>query len=249
MDYERLMADTYDAQYAIIRDPSGDAAFYAGLAAQTGGPVLELGCGTGRVLLPIAHTGLACTGVDPSSEMLRVLQAKQPPSNLRLVQGSMQTLDLPERGFGLIYMAFRAFQHLLSVADQLEALSRIREHLRPDGLLAFDLFEPDLATTAVAEQTLGPQPPFEHEGRMVERRATVRRDHARQIIDVLFRYVEVDGERELGTEQITIRWSYRYELEHLLVRAGFEPLRWSSGYDGRPYAARGDIVVVARRAT
>jgi ubiquinone/menaquinone biosynthesis C-methylase UbiE len=249
MDYERLMADTYDAQYAVIRDPSGDAAFYAGLAARTGGPVLELGCGTGRVLLPIARTGLACTGVDPSGQMLRVLRAKQPPSNLTLVQGTMQTLELPERGFALVYMAFRAFQHLLTVADQLEALTRIRDHLRPDGLLAFDVFEPDLASIAIAERLDQAQPPFEQDGRMIERRFDVRRDHVRQVIDVVFRYVDVESQRELGTEQIAMRWCYRYELEHLLVRAGFEPLRWSSGYDGGPYVARGEIVVVARRAT
>jgi ubiquinone/menaquinone biosynthesis C-methylase UbiE len=248
MDYERLMADTYDAQYALIRDPCGDVAFYAGLAAQTGGPVLELGCGTGRVLLPIARTGIACTGVEPSAEMLRVLRSKQPPDNLTLVQGSMQTLDLPERGFALAYMAFRAFQHLLTIEDQLEALTRIRDHLKPDGLLALDVFEPNLAQIAVAEALDRSQPPFEHEGRMVRRVVEIRRDHVRQVIDVLFRYVEVEGERELGAERLPIRWVYRYELEHLLVRTGFEPLRWSSGYDGGPYVARGEIVVVARRA-
>jgi ubiquinone/menaquinone biosynthesis C-methylase UbiE len=87
VDQERLLADTYAAQNALIRDRSGDAEFYARLAAQTGGPVLELGCGIGRVLLPIARTGVACTGVDPSEPMLRVLRAKQPPDNLTLVRG------------------------------------------------------------------------------------------------------------------------------------------------------------------
>lgn len=248
MDYERLMADTYDAQYAVIRDPSGDAAFYAGLAAQTGGPVLELGCGTGRVLLPIARTGLSCTGVDPSAQMLRVLRAKQPPANLTLTQGSMQTLELPERNFALAYIAFRAFQHLLSADDQLEALTRIRDHLEPDGLLALDVFEPILARIAVAEEHDQTQPPFEQDGRMVQRRASIRRDHVTQVTEVVFTYFEVESGRELGTERVDMRWTYRYELEHLLARTGFVPLRWSSDYVGGPYVARGDIVVVARRA-
>lgn len=247
MDYERLTADTYDALYAGIRGPSGDAGFYAGLAANAGGPVLELGCGTGRVLLPIARSGIACTGVDPSADMLRVLRSKGVPENLTLVQGNMQTLDLRERGFALAVIAFRAFQHLLTVEDQLEALGRIREHLRPGGLLALDVFEPDLSTTAVAEQVIDNQAPFEHEGRMIRRLIEIRRDHVRQVIDALFRYVEVDGGRELGAERIPMRWVYRYELEHLLVRTGFEPVSWSSGYDGGAYVARGDIVVVARR--
>src|SRR5687768_16478288 len=115
MDYERLMADTYDAQYAVLRDSSGDASHYAALAAETGGPVLELGCGTGRVLLPIARAGVRCTGVDPSAQMLRVLQAKEPPWNLDIVQGTMQTFDLARRDYALAYSAFRAFQHLLTV--------------------------------------------------------------------------------------------------------------------------------------
>jgi hypothetical protein len=110
------------------------------------------------------------------------------------------------------------------------------------------VFEPQLARIAIAEESEQPQPPFEHEGRMVSRYVAIRRDHTRQLTDVRFRYVEVDSGRELGVEQVFMRWIYRYELEHLLVRAGFEPLSWSSGYDGGPYVARGEIVVVARRA-
>lgn len=210
--------------------------------------MLELGCGTGRVLLPIARTGLSCTGVDPSAQMLRVLRAKQPPANLTVVQGSMQTLDLPERHFALAYIAFRAFQHLLSVDDQLEALTRIRAHLNPNGLLALDVFEPNLAQIAIAEQHDQSQPPFEQDGRMVRRHASVRRDHVTQINDVVFTYFEIASGRQLGSERVQMRWTYRYELEHLLARTGFVPLRWSSDYVGGPYVARGDIVVVARRA-
>ena len=62
--YDRLIAEHYDGTYDELRTPSGDAAFYARLAARTGGPVLELGCGTGRVLLPIAATGVECVGLD-----------------------------------------------------------------------------------------------------------------------------------------------------------------------------------------
>lgn len=247
MDYEQLMAETYDAQYAVLRDPSGDAAFYAGLAEETGGPVLELGCGTGRVLLPIARRGLRCTGVDPSPQMLRVFRSKELPPTLRLVQQPMQELSLPERDFRLAFVAFRAFQHLLTVEDQLEALRRVRDHLAPGGLLALDVFEPNLARLAAVEEPESPQAPFRHAGRTVQRLVRIRRDHATQVTSVWFRYVDVDTGEELGTEPVSMRWVYRYELEHLLVRSGFEPIRWSSGYDGRPYLASGDIVVVARR--
>ncbi len=81
--YGELIAQTYDALYARLRDPVGDVAFYRELAVETGGPVLELGCGTGRTLLPIARTGIQCVGLDASRAMLRVLRAKAPGGRRR----------------------------------------------------------------------------------------------------------------------------------------------------------------------
>lgn len=243
-DYEAMIADTYDAQYADLRDGSGDAAFYAGLAEEIGGPVLELGCGTGRMLLPIAETGVPCVGVDPSAEMLRVFRAKERPSTLELVQATAQQLDLPRRDFGLAFFGFRAFMHLETVDEQLQALARVRDHLRPGGWLALDLFEPMLDRIATPSEH-GEQPPFDWDGRSLIRAYDVTRDHARQLQEVVFTYRDAGSGEELGVERVMMRWTYRYELEHLLVRAGFEPLRWSSGYDGRPYVGKGDIVVVA----
>src|SRR5262245_12593437 len=149
--YDRSIAQSYDAEYAVIRDPSGDRAFYADLAREAGGPVLELGCGTGRVLLPIAREGLvvACVGLDLSANMLDVLRAKGPPDNLSLVQASMTAFDLGEARFHLVFAAFRAFQHLCTVDEQLAALACVRRHLAPGGRFAFDVFAPDLARTAV----------------------------------------------------------------------------------------------------
>ena len=245
LDYERLIASTYDAQYADIRDDSGDREFYAALAAERGGPVLELGCGTGRVLLPIARTGLPCVGVDPSPAMLEVLRAKDPPANLTLVQGYMEALDLDRRDFALATAPFRAFMHLLTVDAQLAALTRIRDHLRGDGWLALDVFDPDLARMAVDDAET-PQPPFELDGQTITRTYAVRRDRVTQTMDVRFRFITAAGD-ELGVEAVQMRWIYRYELEHLLWRAGFEPLRWLADYRGRAYDGSGDIIVVARR--
>src|SRR5690606_27677430 len=92
-----------------------------------------------------------------------------------------------------------------------------------------------------------PQEPFEVDGRRIVRSYAARRDRATQTMAVTFRFVDAESGEELGREEIGVRWIYRFELEHLLWRAGFEPIRWSSGYDGRPYDGRGDIVVVARR--
>src|SRR3954451_19627199 len=96
-EYEGLLSRNYDALYGVMRDPSGDAAFYRQLAQETGGPVLELGCGTGRVLLPIAALGLPCVGVDASPAMLAALRDKHPPANLELIEARMETFDLGDR--------------------------------------------------------------------------------------------------------------------------------------------------------
>ena len=117
--YGRVTARHYDDAYATLRGGSGDAAFYLALARECGGPVLELGCGTGRVLLPIARAGILCTGLDRSEAMLDALRAKAPPANLNLVRGRMQDFDLGDARFALVTAPFRAFQHLYAVEDQL----------------------------------------------------------------------------------------------------------------------------------
>ena len=104
-EYEGVLARNYDALYGVMRDPSGDAAFYRALAQETGGPVLELGCGTGRVLLPIAALGIPCVGVDASPAMLAALRAKNPPPNLELVEARMESFDLGGRRFRLVTCA------------------------------------------------------------------------------------------------------------------------------------------------
>src|SRR5215467_10175690 len=122
-------AGLYDASSSRLRASSGDAAFYLDLARRARGPVLELGCGTGRVLLPIAREGIECTGLDASRSMLARLRASRPPKSLRLVFGRMQDFSIPKKRFALIYSAFRAFQHLLTVEDQLACLAAVRRHL------------------------------------------------------------------------------------------------------------------------
>src|SRR5262245_10926748 len=124
-EYERILARTYDPVYEAARDPSGDVAFYVEQARENGGPVLELGCGTGRVLLPTAQLGLSCVGLDASEEMLAVLREKKPPQNVEIVNGRMETFDLGERRFRLVTAPFRAMQHLLDIEAQLATLENI----------------------------------------------------------------------------------------------------------------------------
>jgi SAM-dependent methyltransferase len=245
--YERSIAKNYDAEYAVIRDPSGDRAFYADLARETGGPVLELACGTGRVLLPIARTGIPCVGLDLSPAMLDVFRAKDLPPNLELVQASMTDYDLGAGRFRLIYAAFRPFQHLLAIDDQLAALACARRHLAPGGLLAFDMFFPDMARLAGTEEPEAEDVRAQDGDEEVRRYATIRRDHVAQVLHVRFRHERWRDGVKLSDEttELQMRWFWRFELEHLLARAGFEVKAMYGGFDRRPFAAKGEMIVVA----
>lgn len=243
--YAALIARNYDASYAVSRDPSGDARFYRELAHETGSPVLELGCGTGRVLLPIARDGIACVGLDQSLEMLDVLRAKSPPPNLRLELAEMQSFDFGAERFALVTCPFRAFQHLLEVDMQLAVLERVRRHLRPGGVFAFDVFDPKPEGL-----TRDADPPhlaisFENDGHKVERWDTVRRDRSSQVLTVEFEYR--GGPPELqGTAGVKMRWFHRFELEHLLARAGFTQLTLYRSFAREPWSAGGETIVLAR---
>jgi SAM-dependent methyltransferase len=248
--YDRTIALAYDPEYSVIRDPVGDRAFYAELAREAGGPVLELGCGTGRVLLPIAREGIAAVGLDASAAMLDVLRSKDPPPNLTLVQGTMTDFDLGAGRFPLVFSAFRPFQHLCSIEEQLATLACVRRHLAPGGIFAFDVFAPSYAACAVAEE------PEQGDARVLygdvelRRYATVRRDLVTQMIHVRFRHERWRGETLLSEEasEVHMRWFHRFELEHLLARAGFVIAAMYGGFDRRPYDAVGEMIILAKAA-
>jgi SAM-dependent methyltransferase len=244
-DYDRLIARNYDASYAVSRAPSGDARFYRELAHEIGGPLLELGCGTGRILLPIANDGIECVGLDSSPAMLDVLREKQPPANLRLVEGRMESFDLGPARFRLITCPFRAFSHLLDSDAQLAALARIKHHLAPGGVFAMDLFDPNPANMARAEDPEYLSITFQDGGRELQRWDTVRRDCSRQLLSVDLRFT--GGPLEVtGSAQLQLRWLYRFELEHLLARSGFEDLTFFRDFARTPWSVGLETVVLAR---
>ena len=257
--YGSTTAYFYDAAYAAMPSLGSDVEFYTSLARDLDGPVLELGCGTGRALLAVAATGLPCTGVDLSRHMLDRLQqhAAQatPPLELRLVQAEMQSFDLthltnlPDLAaprFSLIYSAFRAFQHLYTVEDQLACLACVRRHLAPGGVLAFDAFNPSYARLALSEEAEVEDLRFPLNGEEVVRHAHVTRDVAQQLLHVRMRYERWRGGTVVGNEcaEFDMRWFHRFELEHLLARAGFEDVAIYGDFDGTPVSATSPAFVV-----
>jgi SAM-dependent methyltransferase len=147
-------ADLYD----LVPGPRGRfPVFGLGAARATAGPSLDLGCGTGRVLLAGLAAGLDMDGLDDSGEMLERLRASAAARGLpmRAVLGDMRDFRMPRR-YGCVMIPFNAFAHLLSDADELASLRCCHEHLLPGGRLVFDVFSATEAmlATPVAEPVL-----------------------------------------------------------------------------------------------
>jgi SAM-dependent methyltransferase len=153
-----VTAKYYDGAYAAKNDLL-DLPFYLDLATRSGGPVLELGCGTGRVSIPIARAGIAVHGVDRSRHMLGILkqrlQEESPEVRRRVALrlADMRRLRTPNK-YPLVIIPFRPMQHMQTLEDQLGALATAASHLDKGGTLAFDVFFPkfDLLEKGLAEE-------------------------------------------------------------------------------------------------
>lgn len=248
--YGTTTAHFYDAAYGAMSSLGSDVDFYTRLARDLAGPVLELGCGTGRVLLAVAATGLPCAGIDLSQPMLDRLKQRNEsadvPAEIRLARAPMQDFDLGPARFELIFSAFRAFSHLITVSHQLACLACVRRHLAPGGVLAFDVFNPKYGRLAVLEEPESEDLRFTQGGQEVVRYAHVTRDPARQLLHVTMRYETWrDGEVESNRRsEFDMRWFHRYELLHLLARAGFDDVAIYGDFDGSPVTSDSPAFVV-----
>ena len=235
---------------------NGDTRFYLDLARRTGGEVLEIGVGTGRVALRLAEAGLHVTGLDASSAMLAIAAEKAAAAGvmdqLQLQLGDMRAFDLEGRRFGLVIVPFRAFQVLLTADDQRAALTAFRRHLRPDGILALHLFDPDYRF--LLENTKGPLDRQIGVDRQTGRRVegileTAHFDHVAQVRRDLWRYraFETDGTvAEEETLELSLRWTFRWEMRHLLRLADFVAEAEYSDFAGSPPAYGKEQIWVAR---
>jgi SAM-dependent methyltransferase len=252
------VADLYDHVVPYRERP--DVAFFVDAAIEAGSPVLEIGCGTGRVLIPTARAGIDIVGLDLSPGMLDVCRERlrAEPQEVRarvaLVHDDMRAFDL-DRTFRLVTMPFRPFQHVLTVEDQLSCLECVRRHLANAGVFILDLFNPSLE--ALVNQPIGVEfggePEFETpDGRRVRRRQKVsRQDRFNQVGDYeLVHYVtHPDGREERLVHAFRMRYLFRFEAEHLLARAGFQVEHLYAGYDRSAFGSTypGEMVFVARR--
>jgi SAM-dependent methyltransferase len=253
-----FVAEFYD--YVVPYRERPDVAFFVEMAREASGPVLELGCGTGRILIPTARAGMEIVGVDLSRRMLSICREKlsREPADLqsrvRLIEADMRQFDL-RMPFRLVTLPFRSFQHLLTVDAQLSCLRSIHRHLVEGGRMVLDVFNPSLAHL-VEERYLGEfgeEPAFlMPDGRRVVRRhRCLARDLSSQILtaEMIYTVFHPQGREERLVHRFQMRYLFRFEAEHLLSRAGFEVQQVYSDYDRSRFGSKspGELIVVARK--
>jgi len=256
-DYE-FVADLYD--HVVPYRDRPDVTFFVEAAQESGGPVLEIGSGTGRVLIPTARAGIEIVGLDLSSHMLEICRERllQEPEDVQarvqLVQGDMRDFEL-DQAFRLVTLPFRPFQHLTTVEDQLSCLGSIHRHLVAGGRLILDIFNPSLEalTSDTVGQEIGDEPEFTTpDGRRVVRRhKIVSRDLHSQInhVELIYYVTHPDGREERLVHAFPMRYLFRFEAEHLLARCGFEVEEVYADFDKSPYGSKypGELIFVARK--
>jgi SAM-dependent methyltransferase len=194
-----------------------DLDFYVEEACASGGPVLELGVGTGRIAIPIARAGIVVIGVDSSALDLRLGDLRDPP--------------VPEM-VPLVISPFRAFLHLLSNDERLRTLERVHALLRPGGRLVFDVFAPS------------PEDIAETDGRWIEREPGIleRADWNERTRTLVLRVRGAEGDTSMNLAWISVD-----EWKELIARAGFGLDACYGWFDRRPHEGHDDMIFVARR--
>jgi SAM-dependent methyltransferase len=246
-------AEYYDYEAHVV----DDVPFYLEYAAASGSPILELACGTGRVLVPLAEAGFEMSGVDLSANMLARCQDKVAARGLsdrvQLFQADMASFELPRRDFSLIYIPVRSFMHLFSQEAEMSCLARAYAHLRPGGTFIVDVYAPDFALLAREPGGDFERPMWFNlpNGRPVlKEQRFLHNDRARQINHYELRFQEHDPGGGIVRERrvpMDTRYTFRYELQLLFERAGFEVADVFGDYARGPYDGTREIIMVGRR--
>jgi SAM-dependent methyltransferase len=235
--------DAYSMFYDLLwTSKQDDVPFYMAMAKETRGPVLELACGTGRVLLPLARAGIEVTGLDVCQPMLDKLQTRL-DAEPREVQArvALKCADMREyrftRKFKLVFCAFNSFLHLITTDDQLACLRSVREYLADDGRLVLDVFAPDHSRLTDRDETMMDVERDPETGRDMTVTTISKRRLASQTIEA-WEYVDRIGDDGTVTRcsaSLTLCWIHHREMHLLLKCAGYEVMNVYGGFDKRPY--------------
>jgi SAM-dependent methyltransferase len=243
-DSYEILASHYDTGYCSKQDLV-DVPFYVDLARKSGGPVLEMACGTGRVLLPIAKEGIEIEGVDNSESMLRILRrnlAREPREvreRVTIHQGDMRDIRL-EKKFQLVTIPFRPLQHMYTVQNQVAALTTAAFHVMEGGSVAFDVFFPNFEgiPANIGKEILDLEWTIDAEPRKIVRRYFRKKSHDKiqQTFSGEFVFRTYEGDNLILEETGPLKMSY-YTYPHLralFLLAGLEPVQEYGSFAREP---------------
>lgn len=239
-----MIVDPYLAFVGFYNDWSeiveGDKDFYKRLALAAPGPVVELGVGTGRVAIPIAEAGQDVIGVDVSAAMMAEAERRAEEAGvadrLTFVEADMRDF-VADPPVHLVTIPFRSFLHMATTGDQLQTLHNVHASLVPGGTLALNIFVPDPWYIASQDGRRKLHTEFTDKRglrcelySMPKYEVTTQQIHMRAICEAY------DGDRLVEATETTLelRMVYRYEMEHLLARSGFEIEALFGWFDERP---------------
>ena len=266
----RLLEEYAEAESYDIGEDDAGVDFYVALAQETGGPILELGCGTGRAAIPMARLGLEVTGLDVVPGMLEQARHKSQGLPIRWLEADARDFDLGER-FKLVFLTGNTFQAFLTNADQEALLACAHKHLAGDGLLAFETRNPRWANMtgtpddwrppaarenygvhAVLETSsreTGFRTYIDREGREVQESLTQVYDHVAQVLTWTAHHRwHQDGELQTRLGHTSVRFTFPQELDALLRRNDFEVIRRYGDWDRSSLTASSpSIIVVCRK--
>jgi ubiquinone/menaquinone biosynthesis C-methylase UbiE len=253
-DPYRDIAPYYDLEFD---DFDADIDLYVNYAGIVGDPMLDIGCGTGRVLAQLALAGYHVTGIDPSPSMLALARkrvADQGVSDrVQLREGDVRDLSsLPENHVRLALCAINSFLHLTSRSDHLVALESIRRVLHRNGILALDIMHPTPAVIQRMDDTLRHDGSWTRpDGTRVDRFSQRRVRVSEQMIETLLFYDRsgLDGVVARTVTSYLTRYIHRFEMESLLAQSGFELEGIYGSYQLDPLDDDSEqMIVVAHRA-
>ena len=231
-----LEFDGYDA----------DVDMYRQFTLNMGGPVLELGCGTGRILQHLQSLDVQLSGVDSSASMLEAASQRLGTS-VELARLDMRSLDeLGTNRFSLVFCAINSFLHLPDIDSQLAALDSVEKVIQHDGVLIIDVFVPQPEFLLAQDGRLEVEfSTILDDGSRLDKLTTRSHDLANQSLytTVFYDQTSINGtiSRTVGT--YSTRYIHQFEMEHLLARTGWDVVSVYGGYDLHPYDSESDRMV------
>lgn len=239
-DTNPFLAEYYD--YVPAYENRKDIDFYKKYAGDSEDEILEMGCGTGRILIPIARAGHYITGLDLSDYMLERCKEKvkkepgEVQRRINLVKSDMSDFDIGIK-FKLIIIPFRAFQHLLFFEDQLKCLECIYKHLDNEGKLIIDFFQVNMSFLTNPDYMVEKEDMSEiqlSDGRKLRRTNRIVKQHRAEQCnesEIIYYITHPQGKKERLVHAFPFRYFFRYEVVHLLARCGFRVVELFGDFD------------------